>query len=66
MSKNNNNNIFFSLTKKLNISNPATGAQKLIEVDDEKKIRAFLDKRISQEVDASCLGSEWKVNVTKL
>jgi small subunit ribosomal protein S6e len=45
---------------KLNISNPATGAQKLIEVEDDRKIRAFLDKRISQEVDASCLGSEWK------
>jgi len=45
---------------KLNISNPATGAQKLIDVEDEKKLRAFMDKRISQEVDASCLGNEWK------
>jgi small subunit ribosomal protein S6e len=47
----------------LNISNPATGAQKLIDVEDEKKLRPFLDKRISQEVDASCLGNEWRVCV---
>lgn len=45
---------------KLNISNPATGAQKLIDIEDEKKVRSFMDKRISQEVDAECLGNEWK------
>jgi hypothetical protein len=50
-----------SLKLKLNISNPATGAQKLIDIDDDKKLRPFMDKRISQEVDASCLGNEWKV-----
>jgi small subunit ribosomal protein S6e len=44
---------------KLNISNPATGAQKLIDIEDDKKLRPFFDKRISQEVDASCLGNEW-------
>jgi len=51
---------------KLNISNPATGAQKLIEVEDEKKLRTFMDKRISQEVDASCLGNEWKGYVVRI
>ena len=45
----------------MNISNPATGAQKLIDVEDEKKLRPFMDKRISQEVDAGTLGNEWKV-----
>ena len=45
----------------MNISNPATGAQKLIDIEDEKKLRPFFDKRISQEVDAGCLGNEWKV-----
>jgi len=45
----------------LNISFPATGCQKLIEVDDEKKLRAFYEKRMSQEVSAECLGDEWKV-----
>ena len=46
----------------MNISNPATGAQKLLEVEDDRKLRAFMDKRISQEVDAGCLGDEWKVS----
>ncbi|CAL1545842.1 unnamed protein product [Lymnaea stagnalis] len=45
---------------KLNISFPATGCQKLIEVDDERKLRPFYDKRISAEVSADCLGDEWK------
>lgn len=51
---------------KLNISNPATGAQKLIDIDDDKKLRPFMDKRISQEVEASCLGDEWKGYVVRI
>ena len=47
----------------LNIAYPATGCQKLIEVDDEKKLRPFYDKRISAEVSADSLGDEWKVGV---
>ncbi len=34
----------------LNIAFPATGAQKVIEIDDERKLRLFYDKRIGQEV----------------
>eukprot|EP01084_Bolivina_argentea_P186802 321892_1 len=44
---------------KLNIANPATGAQKFIECEDEKKLRALYDKRISQEVDGDALGEEF-------
>jgi len=51
---------------KLNISNPATGAQKLVDIEDDKKLRTFMDKRISQEVDASCLGAEWKGYVVRI
>ena len=46
----------------LNVSYPATGCQKLIEVDDEKKLRPFYDKRMSHEMSAECLGDEWKVS----
>jgi len=35
---------------KLNIANPLTGQQKLLEVDDERKLRSVMDKRIAQEV----------------
>lgn len=45
---------------KLNIAFPATGCQKLIEVEDEKKLRPFYEKRMAAEVDASPLGDEWK------
>merc|ERR1712230_12362 len=45
---------------KLNIANPSTGAQKVIEVDDERKLRNFYDQRISNEVDGDVLGEEFK------
>ncbi|AWP05575.1 hypothetical protein SMAX5B_011302 [Scophthalmus maximus] len=45
---------------KLNISFPATGCQKLIEVDDERKLRTFYEKRMATEVAADPLGDEWK------
>lgn len=52
----------FSLLQ-LNISFPATGCQKLIEVDDERKLRTFYEKRMATEVAADPLGDEWKVGV---
>jgi len=45
---------------KLNISNPSTGGQKMIEVEDETKLRAFYDKRISHEVEGDVLGDDFK------
>lgn len=45
---------------KLNISYPANGSQKMIEVDDERKLRVFIDKRMGNEVVADSLGDEWK------
>jgi small subunit ribosomal protein S6e len=45
---------------KLNIAYPATGCQKVFDFEDEKKVRIFYDKRVSQEVDGSSLGDEWK------
>lgn len=44
---------------KLNIACPQTGGQKMIEIDDEKKLRVLYDKRISQEVDGAALGDEY-------
>jgi len=45
---------------KLNIANPATGEQKTIDIDDERRYRVFYDKRISQEVPADSIGDEFK------
>jgi small subunit ribosomal protein S6e len=38
---------------KLNISYPANGSQKLIEVDDERRLRAFMEKRMGTEVSST-------------
>uniref|UniRef100_A0A8B9QCA4 Small ribosomal subunit protein eS6 n=1 Tax=Apteryx owenii TaxID=8824 RepID=A0A8B9QCA4_APTOW len=51
---------------KLNISFPATGCQKLIEVDDERKLRTFYEKRMATEVAADSLGEEWKGYVVRI
>merc|ERR1712072_416893 len=45
---------------KLNISYPETGAQKSIEIDDDKKLLPFFDKRISAEVALDSIGDEFK------
>ncbi|KAK2111895.1 40S ribosomal protein S6 [Saguinus oedipus] len=51
---------------KLNISFPATGCQKLIEVDDERRLRTFYEKRMATEVAADALGEEWKGYVVRI
>jgi small subunit ribosomal protein S6e len=45
---------------KLNISYPANGSQKLIEIEDERKLRDFMDKRMGAEVAGDNLGDEFK------
>ena len=51
---------------KLNISYPATGCQKLIDFDDERKLRVFYEKRMASEVEVSSLGDEWKGYVVRI
>lgn len=51
---------------KLNISYPAIGAQKLIEIEDDRKLRVFMDRRMGQEVPADSLGDEWKGYILKI
>merc|ERR1711931_472289 len=51
---------------KLNVSFPATGCQKLFDIDDEKKVRVFYEKRMGQEVEADSNGDEWKGYVVRI
>jgi len=51
---------------KLNIANPSTGKQKLIEIEDEKKLRSFYDKRLSAEVDGEDVGEEFAGYILKI
>ena len=51
---------------KLNISNPNTGVQKIIEIEDENVLRIFYDKKISSEVIGTPLGPEWNGYIFKI
>merc|ERR1711934_595723 len=48
------------LIMKLNISCPETGGQKAYDIEDDKKLLPFYDKRMSQEVSGDSLGDEFK------
>ncbi|CAJ1953605.1 unnamed protein product [Cylindrotheca closterium] len=45
---------------KINIACPSTGLQKIIEIDDEKRLQAFYERRMAQEIDGSVLGEEFE------
>jgi len=45
---------------KYNISNPATGQQKVLDIDDDKINRHFSDRRMGSDVDGEVLGPEFK------
>jgi len=51
---------------KLNIANPATGLQKLINIEDDKKLRTLYDKRLAAEIDGEDLGDEFKGYIFKV
>jgi len=51
---------------KINIASPATGTQKVVEIDDEKRLRTLYDKRISQEVNGEDLGEAFNGYVFRI
>eukprot|EP00918_Siedleckia_nematoides_P029382 GHVU01063348.1.p1 GENE.GHVU01063348.1~~GHVU01063348.1.p1 ORF type:complete len:248 (-),score=42.92 GHVU01063348.1:100-843(-) len=51
---------------KLNIANPRTGLQKIIEIDDEKMLMPFFEKRMGTEVNGDTLGAEFKGYVFRI
>merc|ERR1712190_631121 len=57
---------FGLLAMKINISTPTTGLQKVFEIDDDKKLLPFFDKRMSTEVSGDSLGDEFKGYVFKI
>lgn len=50
---------------KLNIANSSAGTQKTIEIDDDKKLLPFFEKRMAAEVPGDSLGDEFKGYVFK-
>jgi len=51
---------------KLNIAYPANGSQKLIDIEDEKRLRVFIDKRMGQEVPGDSIGPEFAGYIFKI
>ncbi|KAL8679496.1 MAG: hypothetical protein Q9224_004358 [Gallowayella concinna] len=51
---------------KLNISYPSNGTQKLVEIDDDRKLRVFMDRRMGQEVPGDSVGPEFKGYVFRI
>lgn len=51
---------------KFNISYPLTGAQKCVEIDDDKRCGIFFDKKMGAEIEADQLGDEFKGYVFKI
>lgn len=51
---------------KLNVANPATGAQKSFDFVDERNVRCFMDKRMAQDVEVDSLGDEWKGYILRI
>ena len=42
---------------KLNISYPANGSQKLIDIEDERKLRDFVEKRVCELIQILVIAS---------
>jgi small subunit ribosomal protein S6e len=51
---------------KLNISYPANGSQKLVEIEEERKLRIFMERRMGQEVPGDTVGDEFKGYVFRI
>lgn len=51
---------------KLNIAYPSLGLQKLVDIDDEKKLLPFFEKRIGAEVPGDSIGEEFKGYVFRI
>jgi len=45
---------------KINISCPSTGQQKVIDIDDERRLQNLYDRRMAQELDGNVIGEEFE------
>ena len=51
---------------KINIAVPSTGLQKVIEIDDEKRLQNLYERRMAQEIDGSILGDEFNGYILRI
>lgn len=55
-----------STSANLPYSYPANGSQKLIEIEDDRRLRVFMDKRMGQEVAGDSVGPEFAGYIFKI
>lgn len=55
-----------STSANLPYSYPANGSQKLIEIEDDRRLRIFMDKRMGQEVPGDSVGPEFAGYIFKI
>jgi small subunit ribosomal protein S6e len=53
-------------TLQINIACPSTGCQKLLDIDDEKKLQNLYERRMAQEIDGGVLGEEFEGTVLRI
>ncbi|OMJ73046.1 hypothetical protein SteCoe_28375 [Stentor coeruleus] len=51
---------------KFNISFPETGQQKCLDIEDDKKVRLFYDRKMGEEIEGAALGDEFKGYVFRI
>ncbi|CAB9503549.1 40S ribosomal protein S6 [Seminavis robusta] len=51
---------------KINIACPSTGMQKVIDIDDEKRLQNLYERRMAQEIDGNVLGEEFEGYVLRI
>mmetsp|Transcript_13150 Transcript_13150/g.15817 ORF Transcript_13150/g.15817 Transcript_13150/m.15817 type:complete len:247 (-) Transcript_13150:50-790(-) len=51
---------------KINIAAPSSGMQKIIEIDDEKRLQNLYEKRMAQEIDGAVLGDEFEGYILRI
>ncbi|ACI65553.1 predicted protein [Phaeodactylum tricornutum CCAP 1055/1] len=51
---------------KINIACPSTGMQKVIEIDDERRLQNLYDRRMAQEIDGTILGDEFEGYILRI
>jgi hypothetical protein len=49
----------------LNISYPANGSQKLIDIEDERKLAVFMEKRVRPNPPKSALPAEDRIRLAQ-
>lgn len=50
----------------INIACPSTGMQKIIEIDDERRLQNLYDRRMAQEIDGNILGEEFEGAILRI